>query len=382
MMCGVSPRLLASLAVLALLATAPSVVSAWCAREVLVNNRQQPAGGRVANDQDSVGFKVQVQSRCMDGTQAIFYDSGHVSGQHCLAVFLNGGNMCHDAASCAKVLAEEPDKTTSAFSPFNITLSSVLHAGNAEFGCCRRVYVPYCSQDLFTGNGSATLEDGSQILFQGAAILQEVFAALNETTPGGLSTLSNALLGGFSAGSIGLSIHVNHLATLYWPANPEAVHFLADSGWLVSIPGTHLLDVTSLFHKISVAPDFWGSKGFVEERCPLRPFVNCYSQYVSSQVTNVSSLYVMSLQDLLYVEETAQLLQDEDSQVSAARLTTIVSYFTFISGAIINSVDEATGHLPIPAHGSPGKVTVVAAQCFQHGYFFPEWVVACFILRA
>jgi len=287
--------LLSRLTVRAATGTVPE--GAWCPTDV------GPDTGKLT--------RVALPAHCLDGSLAGYYDSGFEVGQSCLVVFLEGGNICVNVKECEATLRDaEINNTTHSKVKVSSVLDnttmdgkSVLAANHPDLGCCRRVYVPYCSQDLFTSSAQTVLPSGRTLFTEGHMIFTGVFDSLELHTPGGISaTYTRAVLAGASAGAVAAIMLVNSLADRFWPNSTNGrLHLLADSGWFIQPPLRQSDDAESVFtFRIQQALQddaLWKNSDIIEAICPLRPIsLLCFQvEYMSTQL-KVPALFLNSVQ--------------------------------------------------------------------------------------
>jgi hypothetical protein len=158
----------------------------------------------------SILVQKQTNERCADGSTAVFYQSespeetaaeerrrrttgrsspSSSSPPPCLIVYLDGGGFFSPLDDTPEAKAEgerlfnADDTLPSPPSHNGLSLLSGDPRENPLFFCCRRVYVPYCSKDMWTGSGGSYSTRNRR----SASMGQEPFAsplALNESLPG------------------------------------------------------------------------------------------------------------------------------------------------------------------------------------------------------
>lgn len=101
------------------------------------------------------------------------------------------GAYCYNEASC---LQRERNLTTSIGLPTSVFVDGIVlpyAEANPNLYKSADVIVPYCSSDLWLGNGNTTFQ-GQKWEFRGAAIVRAVIRALFNDLPSGQSTLATA----------------------------------------------------------------------------------------------------------------------------------------------------------------------------------------------
>jgi len=193
-------------------------------------------------------------AKCNDGTPAGMWISKDVdlTASSRWLIMLEGGEYCFDSHSCTDRSIRLEGRVTSAGAstlpfPSDGILSS-LEEDNPYWYDANRVYLHYCSSDLWMGTRSATesdiIVDGKAWAFLGNLLLTrslEYLQTLQERN-GGLSEATEVLFGGLSAGAVGVAASLPIHAELLEEAAPRAtVSYILDSGWLVDVEEDHRL---------------------------------------------------------------------------------------------------------------------------------------------
>lgn len=165
-------------------------------------------------------------ARCMDGSPAGYYLAPNRSSASWI-IELEGGGECATRANCdarsGTVLASSKDW------PRRRAAGFLSAAADPRLRSFNRVFVPYCSQDLWTGQRTQASAATFGYYFSGHLILEAVLAALNGTgqnaslersgqEPGpaaGLASAELIVLTGESAGGIGVWPNLDWLAARY-----------------------------------------------------------------------------------------------------------------------------------------------------------------------
>lgn len=135
---------------------------------------------------------------CNDGSPAVFYyrgcnetyyakDAGgcvNISNTW-LVSFESGGEYCYDAASCAARREARPAATRAPTTPQLVEngLTQPFPEVNPNFYKSHAVFVPYCSSDLWLGNGGN--HSGGGFGFNGRNIIRAVLEDLQKVVPSG-----------------------------------------------------------------------------------------------------------------------------------------------------------------------------------------------------
>ena len=140
-------------------------------------------------------------AKCMDGTPGGYYHAANASSRSWI-IELEGGGECVDKADCDKHIHSALGSSN--FFLKNTTLKFFLQddaVANPRLRQMNRVYVPYCSQDLWTGQRVAASDETFGYFFSGHYVLEGVLDALDAL---GLAGAHDIILTGESAGGIGV----------------------------------------------------------------------------------------------------------------------------------------------------------------------------------
>jgi len=158
------------------------------------------------------------QALCMDGSVATYYLEEREDFTENLLIFLPGGFFCTSAETCAKRCQDQPyycTATTFETLQFDSVFMSTDPEVNPPFHNHTKVYVPYCSSDLYAGTGKDT-ENG--YIFHGHYILEGILKDLREQ----LNASKQVVLYGQSAGGFGVTLNCDFAAELIHQENPGA----------------------------------------------------------------------------------------------------------------------------------------------------------------
>jgi len=165
---------------------------------------------------------------CGDGSPAGIYQEvlpGSGSGKNHVMMFLGGG-VCTNAEDCRKKLETDPYQLSSKLWPQSLKGSTILSRNATEnpvaSGFTRWV-IPYCSQDLFLGNGnpSTEIKRAGDVVFE---------SALNHWKDSLESeSIDTLIVGGISAGAIALLNHVGSVQRVSKVANVNKLRLIFDS---------------------------------------------------------------------------------------------------------------------------------------------------------
>ena len=149
-------------------------------------------------------------AKCMDGSPAGYYFASNSSSKSWI-IELQGGGECASAKLCDSRVGTP--LFSSKYFPRTVVFDFLNSQQNPKLNSFNRVFLPYCSQDLWTGQRKTNNEDTFGYFFSGHLILE---AVLNELES--LSDIKNAeeiILTGESAGGIGVFPNVDFLADAY-----------------------------------------------------------------------------------------------------------------------------------------------------------------------
>lgn len=175
------------------------------------------------------------QATCNDGTAGVYVlRPGAGAAANRWVISLEGGGECYDQASCSNRAATMPVLVSSASYQTNPAsafgqsgLLGVTPGANPDFFDASIVQVRYCSSDDWSGAKASTSafnpNDPTTWNFQGRAILNSVIADLEANH--GLSSATEVMLTGQSAGGVGTFVNTNPVAKLI----PSTARFIAYS---------------------------------------------------------------------------------------------------------------------------------------------------------
>ena len=182
---------------------------------------------------------------CNDGSAAGFYIRRNYQSKRWI-VFLEGGWICHDSASCVARAQLEPHRTSSDSWPSTKAVGGILSPDpleNPHFHDANHVFVPYCSSDSWAGTKKKDENDNdvarnsryghsnvNSMAFQGSDIVREVIRELAEFE--GLLFSEELYLAGSSAGATGVLINVDPVAQMVAQSQLK-VKGIVDSGWFI-----------------------------------------------------------------------------------------------------------------------------------------------------
>jgi hypothetical protein len=159
------------------------------------------------------------QARCMDGTRSGYYyePSSDLSNSKKWVFYLFGGGECDNQYSCEYQLNTSLGSSDYFAANYSDTSSWYLASGYCPNnpGLCtwNHVGVPYCSQDLHSGQITEPSDATWGLYFSGHIILESILDALDELY--NLKEASEIVFTGASAGGIGVWMNVDYVAKRY-----------------------------------------------------------------------------------------------------------------------------------------------------------------------
>ena len=170
---------------------------------------------------------------CNDGTPAVYYRSVYQRGEEMrnVLIYLPGGAMCVSERSCEERCTKTPYRCTTSGEWYKREDRGILSANpdiNPHFYSWLKVYIHYCSSDLYVGNKRGT---DDSMYFKGQHIFQAVIDDLLNTAV--LGRAPSVLLAGSSAGTMGVAHKCDSLQKLL---TNSKVKCLIDSPFLLPRP--------------------------------------------------------------------------------------------------------------------------------------------------
>lgn len=207
---------------------------------------------------------VNRKALCLDGSEAVFYLSRNPYSKHWV-VQLQAGGSCGTYDSCL-------DRSRGSFGSsqnYSDYLTGTFVASNDPgenpmFSSWNKVFVPYCSGDVFVGRRGKA-KNGHGMNMYGHFIVKAVFLQLIEDYNINRQGI-RILFGGASSGGLGMLANIDFIQKLVKPAEIRGYN---DGGWFTLYPNfgetsdagpPYFFKVLGyMFHKL------WG--GFVDESC-------------------------------------------------------------------------------------------------------------------
>jgi len=168
---------------------------------------------------------------CNDGTHATYhYTQGDIHNPY-MMIYLKGGGACATEKSCHDRCKNGNSLCTADTSPTkdkDTTIWSTDPEENPPFHNFGKVYVDYCSSDVWSGTRSASAETGGYY-FHGKHIVEAVVKDIIKNKPN-IESVKQVVLIGTSAGAFGTNLNCDFVAYMFHEVNPGLdVRCIADS---------------------------------------------------------------------------------------------------------------------------------------------------------
>ncbi len=193
---------------------------------------------------------------CSDGTPAGYYHSNAPQNED-FVIYLEGGGYCHDVTLCGWRCAVAPHLCTRPSDDVKEVegILSDNEAVSGVFSNFHKVYLPYCSGDMYVGRRAAS-EDTKGYSFSG----REVFTAMidNLRRLSDIGEAKNVVLTGSSAGGAGVAFNCDYLKSLL----PQAdIWCVVDAAFFypVSKPATNESSCESIDKVLERGAKLWKS---------------------------------------------------------------------------------------------------------------------------
>ena len=154
---------------------------------------------------------------CNDGSPAVYYHSDHTwegkqNGR--FVIHLAGGFFCYELGECIRRCAIDTPELCTTSSKAKIEMGGILSDStnvNQALSSAYKVYVPYCTSDMFIGDRAAS-EDTSGYHFRGKRVFTAMVNSLRKNSD--LASATEVILSGTSAGGRGVAFNCHHLQSL------------------------------------------------------------------------------------------------------------------------------------------------------------------------
>jgi len=198
---------------------------------------------------------------CNDGSHASYhYTEGDLANPHML-IYLQGGGACATADGCRNRCKDGDHHCTADTNPAydkEYTMWSQDPKENPAFHNFGKVYVHYCSSDVWCGTRSAS-DDTNGYYFHGKHIVEAVVKDIIKHKPN-IESMKQMVLIGTSAGAFGVNLNCDFVADKFHAVNPGLdVRCIADAGdffpTTVHTEGCDPYELTEMTHQ------FWQGVG-------------------------------------------------------------------------------------------------------------------------
>lgn len=191
-----------------------------------------PCSSQKLDQEMKLQFLVNSSVTCNDGSPAGYYIKESRGSRRWL-IFLEGGWYCFSKQTCDTRYETMRRLMSSSKWPTTRTGTGILSPQpeeNPHWWNANRVFVPYCSSDVWSGATMNT--EQNDYVFMGSLIIQEV---IKELLTKGLENAKVLLLAGSSAGGTGVLLNVDPVAELLKDLGHGSVQVrgLSDSGWFL-----------------------------------------------------------------------------------------------------------------------------------------------------
>lgn len=220
------------------------LMAVWCGAASPASARARVSCGGANADGAmlcSIDPSLDPKALCNDGTLPVFWvRPGSGAGAKRWVIWLEGGGQCTDRTSCAARAAggDAGYVTANGFGPgTGQGILSSTASTNPMLYNANTVVVHYCSSDLWSGNQASNTRfdpgDPTTWSFQGRRIALAAVASLNELGLGFGNGTTRIVLGGSSAGGVGIAVTANDIL----PTLPNApdIRVIDDAGFALNI---------------------------------------------------------------------------------------------------------------------------------------------------
>ncbi|XP_031574737.1 palmitoleoyl-protein carboxylesterase NOTUM-like [Actinia tenebrosa] len=234
------------------------------------------------------------QALCLDGSVAVFYLSHNPLSKNWI-IQLQAGGSCGSVEACR----ERAKGRYGSSKDYDLYMTGTFLSSddpneNPTFASWNKVYVPYCSGDVFVGRRpKSTHPYGLQMLghYIIKAVMEQLMADHHIN-----STENTILFGGASAGGLGMLANLDYVQNMLSPAKVRGFN---DGGWFTLFPnfGEELAQGTPYFFSTLevMFNRLWD--GYVDESCRSempKPAACLYGELVVKYLS--TPIYVMVAQ--------------------------------------------------------------------------------------
>eukprot|EP00090_Calanus_glacialis_P000971 TRINITY_DN10700_c0_g1_i1.p1 TRINITY_DN10700_c0_g1~~TRINITY_DN10700_c0_g1_i1.p1 ORF type:complete len:379 (-),score=67.34 TRINITY_DN10700_c0_g1_i1:64-1200(-) len=173
-------------------------------------------------------------AKCNNGSPASFYfTAGNLKNPN-LLIHLQGGGKCSSEAECKKRCTKDKPSLCKTKTAKTITQDLPSFSNNPEtnpaFHNFLRVFVPYCSSDLYMGTGNVTYGNNKKFFFHGRHIIDAIVKDIIKNKPN-VGNMKQIVLMGTSAGGFGVAANCDFVADQFHAVNKNIdVRCISDGG--------------------------------------------------------------------------------------------------------------------------------------------------------
>merc|ERR1719334_58546 len=199
---------------------------------------------------------------CNDGTPAAYFTQDlHNLTSPKVVIYLAPGGGCFTKENCQqRCEVDSPDLCTedpADSHDYETLMWCEEPSENPAFHAFFKVYVPYCSSDVFSGTADAS-EDTGNYTFHGKHIVEAVVKDIIENIEG-VGDITQLVFIGASAGAFGVGSNCDFVADVFESENPEIdFRCIADGGDF--FPASLNAGQCDHYEVAAVASAFWASK--------------------------------------------------------------------------------------------------------------------------
>lgn len=174
---------------------------------------------------------------CLDGSPGNFYWAPATDPKLASTwiLFFEGGGWCYSAVDCTQrshkdlgsTKLDAPTMTQTGYSGGIFNADSSV---NPEWAGANHVYMRYCDGASFSGDRNDVVNTtGTPLYFRGFRILQAILDNLLDDKTYGLSSATDVMLSGCSAGGLSVLLHADYVGSRLKAAAPQLQRYKAVS---------------------------------------------------------------------------------------------------------------------------------------------------------
>jgi hypothetical protein len=314
------------------------------------------------------------RTKAIDGSPALYYGEQNTSSTKWV-IWIEGGGICQSLSDCQGRANSDLGSSKSFPQTFEIGQGMMQSDCSVNPGFCEwnRVYIPYVSGDIWTGQAASPLnpfppsaqdspEDAAWTgYFQGHSIIEEVGQSLRQSY--GMMSATEVIFTGCSAGGIGTILNCDFVADALGgnrPGGPRVV-CRPEAGWF----GLPINDYAHFIAK-TVMPDLrhlvssnwtanispWSEVSPEGKACQAdvlsgkRQIANCAGQKGGAAACcSMLPIYYQYVKTPIYVSENTADKYQVEVQGGMPDNVPLQGYVTYLRNILAGSL-SATGGLP------------------------------------